>query len=276
MSQNRNWVFTLNNWTEEEAAAIRLWIPDHAVYTIFGREGQAEGATPHLQGYVQWVARRRLGFCRQRLARAHWEPALAPDAAVDYCKKEGDYEEHGCRSQAGAPTQARKRCLEAYQDGGAGAAAEAEPVVWAYSGHNLRRNVVRGAPHRPGINVRWLHGPTGSGKTRAAWAPWVEDHVDRPEPYVKLSTVKWWDGYCDQKEVIIDDLCPGGIGIHHLLQWFDRYPCQVELKGGMCPLAADTFVVTSNFEPAEVYPDTSPESIAALERRITKVRMTHD
>lgn len=53
--------------------------------------------------------------------------------------------------------------------------------------------------------------------------------------------------------MIIDDFGPNGIDINHLLRWFDRYKCYVEIKGEMCALLADKFVVTSNFKPADVF-----------------------
>ena len=56
-----------------------------------------------------------------------------------------------------------------------------------------------------------------------------------------------------EKEVIIDDFGPNGIDINHLLRWFDRYKCLVENKGGMVPLVAETFIVTSNYQPCDIF-----------------------
>lgn len=53
--------------------------------------------------------------------------------------------------------------------------------------------------------------------------------------------------YDGQKAVIIDDY-GGTIEAVHLKTWFDRYPCQVEVKGGSMALRATTFIVTSNFD----------------------------
>ncbi len=248
----------------------------HASYVIVGEE-EGDNGTPHLQGFVQWTSRRRLGFCKERQARAHWEVTRAANLqdAADYCKKDGSFHEFGTLSLGGHDNAggARKRAYEAYVSGGAAAAEEAEPIVWAYQGHNLKRNVVREPPARPTVTALWLHGPSGSGKTRRAWQPWLEPGEDQedpgPRPYSKLPTVKWWDGYRGQPSVIIDDLCPNGIAIGHLLAWCDKYPCHIETKGGYEPLQAVTFTVTSNFIPEEVYPDAKPESIVALRRRFS-------
>jgi hypothetical protein len=67
-----------------------------------------------------------------------------------------------------------------------------------------------------------------------------------------------------------------GIDINHLLRWFDRYKCYVETKGGMVPLLADKFIVTSNFTPEECFTDglgvVHPQ-INALLRRVNVIRM---
>lgn len=60
-----------------------------------------------------------------------------------------------------------------------------------------------------------------------------------------------WCNYDGQKEVIIDDY-EGTIAAVHLKTWFDRYPCQVEVKGGMMALRATTFIITSNFTLKQV------------------------
>lgn len=80
-----------------------------------------------------------------------------------------------------------------------------------------------------------------------------------------------------ETQVIIDDFGPNGIDINHLLRWFDRYKCYVEIKGDMCPLMAVDFIVTSNFHPSQVFVDpkdggTHPQ-MEALLRRLEIIEM---
>lgn len=79
-----------------------------------------------------------------------------------------------------------------------------------------------------------------------------------------------------EKEVIIDDFGPNGIDINHLLRWFDRYRCYVEVKGSMVALLATKFIVTSNWSPTEVFTDEKTglvhKQVPALLRRL---RVTH-
>jgi len=94
--------------------------------------------------------------------------------------------------------------------------------------------------------------------------------------YVKDPRTKWWNGYFLEKEVIIDDFGKGGIDINHLLRWFDRYRCSVEVKGDMVPLYADNFIVTSNFRPEQVFVDehgNDHHQLPALFRRIEVIYM---
>ena len=48
---------------------------------------------------------------------------------------------------------------------------------------------------------------------------------------------KFWDGYRNQENVVIDEF-RGAIDIAHILRWFDRYPVIVEVKGSSVVLSA--------------------------------------
>lgn len=103
------------------------------------------------------------------------------------------------------------------------------------------------------------------GKSRRA-------HEILPDAFIKEPTTKWWTGYRLETTCIIDDFGPRGIGINHLLRWFDRYKCVVETKGDIVPLYVQDFIVTSNFSPREVFKGDDGldhPQIHALLRRLT-------
>jgi len=110
-------------------------------------------------------------------------------------------------------------------------------------------------------------GPTGTGKSRRAWE---EAGMDA---YAKDPRSKFWCGYRDQQNVVLDEF-RGGIDISHILRWLDRYPVRVELKGSSRPLKAATFWITSNVRPEHWYPDCDPSTIDALMRRLVVTEFT--
>jgi len=90
------WCFTLNNWTGPDVVRLSgLVEAGHAVYVVFGRE-VGESGTPHLQGFVKFASRQRFTQAKEFIGgNSHVEVARALQRAVEYCKKDGDFEEFG-------------------------------------------------------------------------------------------------------------------------------------------------------------------------------------
>jgi len=281
-SENRSfhWCFTLNNYSDDEYTKIIEVCERECKYWIVGKE-VGDGGTPHLQGYASFRRRCTLPFIRNQLSsRAHFEGARGTARQNrEYCSKGGDFREGGnVPKESGNPKPTRDELATEFaaafrqRNDGLHQFSSEYAGTWYFSGHNLLRNALtlERAIHRPNICVRWIYGVPGVGKSRRA-------HEEYPEAYIKDPRTKWWNGYTLEKEVIIDDFGPGGIDMNHLLRWFDRYKCYVETKGGMCPLLADKFIVTSNFEPSDCFKDkegvTHPQ-MDALYRRIEIIEMS--
>uniref|UniRef100_UPI0040488E22 hypothetical protein n=1 Tax=Shewanella sp. TaxID=50422 RepID=UPI0040488E22 len=58
---------------------------------------------------------------------------------------------------------------------------------------------------------------------------------------------------------------------HVLLRLLDRYPYQVETKGGSRQLLAETMIITCPFMPEEMY--NGREDIKQLLRRIDEIKL---
>jgi len=275
----KSWCFTLNNYTEEEYSKCCSFVANHeqVEYGIVGKE-VGDGGTPHLQGYFKLRQRRDMRALQHQLSsRAHYEVARgSPRQNREYCIKDGRFEEFGRK-----PAEVRAGRDELAVQFGAALSegvtgldgfARANPGCWYFSGHNLLRNALTlcRPVERPDVRVDWIWGPPGVGKSRRA-------HAELPDAYVKEPRTKWWNGYLMEKDVIIDDFGPGGIDINHLLRWFDRYKCLVENKGGMIPLYATRFIVTSNFSPYDCFYDRITQSAhvqhEALLRRMTVINL---
>jgi hypothetical protein len=99
-SRGKNWVFTLNNYNEDDVERLSN-DNDLIEYIVFGKE-VGESGTPHLQGFVQFKSRVRFSKAQSFIGRrAHIEIAKHIAAAIKYCKKDGDFIEIGTQS-AGA------------------------------------------------------------------------------------------------------------------------------------------------------------------------------
>lgn len=104
-----------------------------------------------------------------------------------------------------------------------------------------------------------LVGPTGCGKSRYC----LEQY---PDAYWKQRS-QWWDGYENHESVIIDEYY-GWLPYDLLLRIADRYPMQVEIKGGQANFTAKQICITSNLPPKAWYKNIT--NMAALYRRVTK------
>lgn len=269
-----NWCLTLNNYSDAEYSQILSYCEsDECRYWIIGKEVGDEG-TPHLQGFFSLRRRRNLGYVRSKCgSRIHFEVARGTARQNRaYCSKDGNFAEGGECPAEGRKGKSRDELALEFRDavvsgnGGILQFSDANPGSWYYSGYNLLRNhqLTLKPRIRPDIHVEWVWGPPGVGKSRYA-------HDKMPDAYVKEPRTKWWNGYLQETEVIIDDFGPLGIDINHLLRWFDRYKCLVETKGGMLPLFAEKFIVTSNFEPSDCWKDKDGvphPQMDALYRRI--------
>lgn len=106
----KHWCFTLNNYTDADVDRI-LSLENEVVYIVIGREVSSTG-TPHLQGFVSWRGRYRLNQCVSKIPRAHFTVTRLIGASIEYCKKDGDYEERGTPPKG----QGARSDLDAFKD----------------------------------------------------------------------------------------------------------------------------------------------------------------
>lgn len=79
----KTWMFTLNNYTEEQAAWCTAYSTEPNIVRMTVSKEVGETGTPHLQGCITWKSNKRLAGCN-KLLKAHWTKADSPDAAHEY------------------------------------------------------------------------------------------------------------------------------------------------------------------------------------------------
>ena len=126
--RSTNWCFTVNNYSENEYLTVIDLINTGTIvkYGIVGRE-VGEGGTPHLQGYIRLVSRKRLGQVKllPGLSRAHLEVARGGEKAnIEYCSKEGDARSGGTPFGGDGSSGGVARYVSAMADIGSGMAWE--------------------------------------------------------------------------------------------------------------------------------------------------------
>lgn len=87
-SQAKNWVFTLNNYTESDIEHLIDAFGAKLTRYVFQEELGEEG-TPHLQGAVSFKKKMRMNECKLFNKKIHWEIMRGkPSEAYAYCCKE--------------------------------------------------------------------------------------------------------------------------------------------------------------------------------------------
>lgn len=113
----KQFVFTHNNYTGVDLQRYNDIFSGQGngiTYAVFGQEVAPTTGTRHLQGYVVFDDRKRIGAVRTLFPGAHVEVARGtPQQASDYCKKEGDYREFGDFSSI--PFQGKRTDLDQFK-----------------------------------------------------------------------------------------------------------------------------------------------------------------
>lgn len=264
--QSRTWAFTLNHYTEDELERIEEFFEAGSIkYLVYGKE-VGEAGTPHLQGTINFHSPTRLSLLKRVLGRAHWEQCRNPIASYAYCKKDDDFTEFGeiPRHQKGKRTDLEKATEFLLESKDLVLFRQTFPVHWVKypRGFGSLLDFPGREPGLPPI-VEWLHGPTGTGKTRQV----IEKE---PSLWISAEDLRWFDGYEGQPAVLFDDFRADFCKFHTLLRYLDRYPVRVPIKGGFVNFAPARIYITSCGPPRSMY-NKSDEDVQQLLRRITTV-----
>jgi len=263
--KHRSYAFTLNNYSEEEFMLIKQL---KSKYIVIGDE-IGENGTPHLQGYVNFSNPVSFNTIKKAIPRAHIEVAYSSGYQnFEYCSKEKIKYEDGDRPKP--PTRSDLDIIKEYIKQAENPNMSDVIANYATSLQSIRlaETMLKYSekPRTDKPQVYWYYGETGTGKTRQA----LEDY---PNAYIKDNDNKWWEGYDAHETIVMDDLRHDTFQFNHLLRILDRYPNRLECKGGSRQNLAKQIIITSPYDPQQMFSERLSENIDQLIRRIDKIKM---
>lgn len=193
----------------------------------------------------------------KKYPRAWIAPAQSFEGSMKYCRK-SETRIAGPFKKGEEPAQGKRTDLELIAKKiMAGtpieqiAMEEGEMFVKYHGGMKAMANIV--TKHRTTKpTIIWLHGLAGTGKTS-----YVFDKHGFENVYVKDGTA-WWDGYCGQTAIVIDDF-DGKWPYRDLLRLLDRYPYQGQVKGSVVKINSPFIYITCEFQPEHFYENEVPD-----------------
>lgn len=258
---------------------------DAITYQCFQRETAPDTGRLHWQGYSEFTHKVRRNQVQLSIGdgSAHCELRKGTaQEARDYCRKL-DSAVAGTGSEYGTLSKPVSNDFTAVQEA-IKAGSDLPELADKYFGTFLRYNrglrevlSMRDARTRATfspVRVLCVYGSTGCGKSRFAHKL-CDDQFDglSYRKHYSRGEASWWDGYMDQRCIIIDDF-EGDGPIGEILQLTDGYGHNKSwpVKGGFTRIHPSTIIFTSNNHPAEWYKDRENDrKIQALLRRFTEI-----
>lgn len=319
---NRYFAFTLNNYTTVQENKIQEWAKscDDLYHIIYAKEIGEEG-TPHLQGAIAFkLNKKKRALAVKKLIginELHIEVCKKYyEANVNYCLKPKNKEEENFKFIWQYPSnffklknekKERKQTKnEVFELAKNGEFDKISGEYWLTLEKQIKKvysdNIsVDKMFYDQGDNKNYfktfnclLYGPTGTGKSfrieliadaiNSWWKMWCQTkNLDyHPmEIYYKQQN-KWWDGYIDQKIVVIEELEPKWIEMAQskLKIWLDSNPFPCETKGGsLDKIRPWFFILTSNYDLEDLCgmnkEEFNPKTLyEPLKRRINCIKVT--
>lgn len=260
--RSRTWAYTIFDYEDDNT----LVLAPTSTYQVYGYEVCPETQRKHLQGYISFSETKTMSSVKKMFRKdsMHLEiPKGTSEQNRAYCIKEGNYIETGLISKQGKRTDLEKIKDLIKEGKGMRDIIDIAPNFQAV---RMAEVYLKYAEQKRDwkTETTWIWGKSGTGKTRLAIETLGKD------AYVKNNnTGKWWDGYDADENVIIDEV-DYETNYSLLKELSDRYPCRVETKGGSRQFLAKKLIITSLYNPADLY-HNKPELGKEMLRRIDNI-----
>ena len=242
--QSRNWCFTdfeLLNWEE-----IYKNYKDIIRYICWGTETCPKTNKTHLQGWIQFVNKKRLNGIKKvcQSNKLHLESCRGTQEQNDkYCKKDNKYKTIGTYIKQGQRTDLEHIKKKIADGCSMRDIAEENFQLFVQYGNGLEKykKIIEQEKRKEfrHVEVIHIHGSTGKGKTRLAM-------VDSKYK-IQGDQLQWWDGYEGEKTICIDEY-DNSVNITKILSILDGYQLRLPIKGGFTYANWNKVYITSNYE----------------------------
>lgn len=270
--------FTINlpdgkTWEDYDLETFRTRLnPD---FLIMGKETCPTSGRKHFQGYMEF-SRKKKGSAMDSAFRVTWPLPISvhfessrgtAQENIEYCSKEDTMPflfgepvvKQGERTDLGRLAEMAKEGATDEQ------LIAANPGGFLVHQRGLKAIRMHFAPLRTEPSkLLFLWGPTGSGKTAAAYEAGVEN-IDR----CRISGNRFLQGYTREKEIVLfDDFNWKKMDPLDFLELTDRYPCTFDVKNGEVKFGPKQIIFTSNFDPKTWWDEAPLETRQAIHRRM--------
>jgi len=248
----------VGRWWFATISQLNGWMPvegmiDSELVYMRGQLEVGEGGFTHYQVIFCFTKNVRLSFVKKKICDGgHFELGRSK-AALDYVWKE-DTRVEGTQFEFGRQPFKRNSkedwdLVKAAAMTGDFTQIPAKIFVSHYRNIvSIRKDYMVKPLDLTDVCGEWYYGPPGVGKSYTA-------RLVYPDSYMKPCS-KWWDGYQEQRNVIIDDFDRNHKVLgHHLKIWADRYSFLAESKGSAMHIRPSVICITSNYRIEDIFDD---------------------